>query len=111
MEAAVQKQTYDKGTTTVSTPVQYLQGVGPARAEVFGKLGVQTVGDLLEYFPRDWVFAPGPVKIAQMRADEPATIIGLVESIDFQNYRRPPIFEAIVSDETGVCRVVWFNGG
>ena len=96
---------------TVSTPVQYLKGVGPARAEVFGKLGVQTVGDLLEYFPRDWVFAPGPIKIGQMRAQEPATIIGLVESVDFQSYRRPPIFEAIVSDETGVCRVVWFNGG
>ena len=111
MEAAVEKQTNNKETMTASTPVQYLKGVGPARAQVFAKLGVQTVGDLLEYFPRDWVFAPGPVKIGQMRAEEPATIIGLVESIDFQSYRRPPIFEAIVSDETGVCRIVWFNGG
>jgi ATP-dependent DNA helicase RecG len=111
MDAAVQKQTGNKETMAISTPVQYLKGVGPARAEVFGKLGVQTVGDLLEYFPRDWVFAPGPVKIARMRAEEPATIIGLVESVDFQSHRRPPIFEAIVSDETGVCRIVWFNGG
>src|SRR5512143_2750138 len=111
MDAADGKQAGNKETMTVTTSVQYLKGVGPARAEVFGKLGVQTVGDLLEYFPRDWIFAPGPVKIAQMRAEEPATIIGLVESVDFQSYRRPPIFEAIVSDETGVCRIVWFNGG
>jgi ATP-dependent DNA helicase RecG len=111
MEAAAPQQADSRETMKVSTPVQYLKGVGPARAEVFGKLGVQTVGDLLEYFPRDWVFAPGPVKIARMRADEPATIIGLVESIDYQEHRRPPIFEAIVSDETGVCRIVWFNGG
>ncbi len=110
MEAAA-KPTDTKETMTVATAVQYLKGVGPARAQVFGKLGVQTVGDLLEYFPRDWVFAPGPIKIGQMRAEEEATIIGLVESVDFQSYRRPPIFEAMVSDETGVCRIVWFNGG
>ncbi|MCL5281607.1 MAG: ATP-dependent DNA helicase RecG [Planctomycetes bacterium] len=111
MDTTAGKQAGNKETMTVATSVQYLKGVGPARAEVFGKLGVQTVGDLLEYFPRDWVFAPGPIKIAQMQAEEAATIIGLVESVDFQSYRRPPIFEAIVSDETGVCRIVWFNGG
>ncbi len=92
-------------------PVQYLKGVGPARAAVFEQLGVRTVGDLLEYFPRDWVFTPGRITISQMRPNEPATIIGLVESIDYQQYRRQPLFEAIVSDNTGVCRVVWFHGG
>lgn len=96
---------------TLSTPVQYLKGVGPARAEVFEKLGVRTVADLLEYFPRDWVFAPEAIKIGQMKPEEEATIIGLVESIDFRAYRRPPVFEAIVSDDTGTCRIVWFNGG
>ncbi len=111
MDAAVQKQPDNQETMAVSMAVQYLKGVGPARAQVFAKLGVETVGDLLEYFPRDWVFAPQPIKIGQLRADEPATIIGLVESVDFQSYRQPPIFEAIVSDETGVCRIIWFNGG
>ncbi|MCX5644728.1 MAG: ATP-dependent DNA helicase RecG [Phycisphaerae bacterium] len=111
MDAAVQKQTDSRDAMTASMAVQYLKGVGPARAEVFAKLGVHTVGELLEYFPRDWVFAPGPIKIGQMRAEEPATIIGLVESVDFLSQRRPPMFEAIVADETGVCRIVWFNGG
>jgi ATP-dependent DNA helicase RecG len=111
MESAGQKQAHGRESITLTMPVQYLQGVGPARAVVFGKLGVRTVGDLLEYFPRDWLFAPNPVKIGQMRPDEPATIIGLVESIDYQDYRRLPIFEAIVSDDTGVCRIVWFRGG
>jgi ATP-dependent DNA helicase RecG len=111
MDAVVPKQVDGKETLTASMAVQYLKGVGPGRAQVFEKLGVRTVADLLEYFPRDWVFAPAPVKIGQMTADEPATIIGLVESVDYQDYRRPPIFEALVADETGVCRIVWFNGG
>jgi len=96
---------------TLSTPAQFLKGVGPARARAFAQLGVHTVGDLLEYYPRDWNFAPELVKINQMRPDRTAAVIGLVESIDYQSYRRQPIFEAIVSDDTGVCRIIWFHGG
>lgn len=95
----------------LSMAVQYLKGVGPARAEVFAKMGVNTVEDLLEYYPRDWVFAPQPTKINQLRPGETATVIGLVESTDYQPYRRQPIFEAIVSDDTGICRIIWFHGG
>jgi len=91
-------------------PVQYLKGVGPARARAFAQLGVNSVGDLLEYFPRDWVFAPKAIKISQMQHNQTATIVGLVESIDYQSYRKPPIFEAVLSDDTGVCRIVWFHG-
>ncbi len=99
------------GDIKLSMPVQFLKGVGPARAEIFAKLGVVTVGDLLEYFPRDWVFAPEPKKIGQLEIGETAAIVGLVESTDFKNYHRPAIFEAMVSDETGICRIIWFNGG
>jgi ATP-dependent DNA helicase RecG len=57
----------------LSMPVQYLKGVGPARAMAFAQLGVHTVADLLEYFPRDWNFTPSAVKICQMQPGEPAT--------------------------------------
>jgi len=92
-------------------PVRYLKGVGPARAKTFAQLGVETVGDLLEYFPRDWNFIPESIKIAQMRPGQTASIIGMVESTDYQDYRRQPIFEAVISDDTGVCRIIWFHGG
>jgi ATP-dependent DNA helicase RecG len=95
----------------LSMPVRYLKGVGPARAKTFAQLGVETVGDLLEYFPRDWNFLPEPTKIGQMRPNQTVTIIAMVESIDYQSYRRQPIFEALISDDTGVCRIVWFHGG
>lgn len=54
-----------------STEIQYLKGVGPARAEAFSKLGVDTVGALLRFYPRayedwsrvvpirEWTAAPG----------------------------------------------------
>ncbi len=95
----------------LSMPVQYLKGVGPARAGTFAQLGVMTVGDLLEYFPRNWVFAPDAIKINQIQPEKTVTIVGLIESIDYKSYRRPPIFEAMLSDDTGLCRIVWFRGG
>lgn len=100
-----------KSEITLSTPVQYLKGVGPARAVAFAELGVRTVGDLLEYFPRDWVFTPQAIKINQMRPDDTVTVIGMVESTDYQSYRKPPIFEALISNDTAVCRIIWFHGG
>jgi len=95
----------------ISTPVQYVKGVGPVRAKSFEKLAVQTVGDLLEYYPRDWAFVHGAIKISQLRPGKGATIIGLIESTDYQSYRHPPILEVILSDETAVCRIIWFHGG
>jgi len=50
----------------LSMPVQYVKGVGPARAKTFAQLGVETVGDLLEYFPRDWNFVPERTRINQI---------------------------------------------
>jgi ATP-dependent DNA helicase RecG len=95
----------------LSMPVQFLKGVGPARAKIFSQLGVETVGDLLEYFPRDWNFLPEPIKINKLQPNQKVAVIGMVESTDYQNYRRQPIFEALISDDTGICRIIWFHGG
>ncbi len=92
-------------------PVQYVKGVGPARAETFARLGVKTVGDLLEYFPRDWNFLPELKKINQIQPGREVAVIGLIESTDYQSYRRQPLFEVVISDDTGVCRIIWFHGG
>ena len=101
---------FKKSEIELSTPVQFLKGVGPARAKVFSEMGVEIAADLLEYFPRDWQFMQEPVKINTIKPEQEYTTIGLVESVDFQSYRRPQIFEAIIADETGICRVIWFNG-
>jgi len=94
----------------LQTPVQYIKGVGPVRAKAFEKLGVFTLADLLEYFPRDWQFLPEPVKIGQLQTGQTACIVGMVEQTDFQRFRRQPMFEALVADDSGACRIVWFHG-
>jgi len=95
----------------LSMPVQYVKGVGPARAKTFAQLGVETVGDLLEYFPRGWNFVPERTRINQIKPGHKVAVVGMIESIDYQSYRRQPVFEAMISDDSGVCRLVWFHGG
>jgi ATP-dependent DNA helicase RecG len=105
-------ETNSKGSNKYSLdmPVQFLKGVGPSRAKVFAKLGVDTVADLLEYFPRNWDFVAEPVKINQLQPGRDVSVIGLVESTDFQSFRRQPIFEVTLSDDTGISRAIWFHG-
>ena len=91
-------------------PVQFIKGVGPARAKAFEQLGIKTVIDLLEYFPRDWVFAPELTKIKQIQPGQTVTISGIVESLDYQPYRRTPIFEVYIADDSAQCRLIWFHG-
>jgi len=94
----------------LSTPVQFIKGVGPARAKLFADLGVHTLADLLEYFPRDWVFAPDPVAIGDLQPGQNATVVGLIEQTEPVARRRPPRFRALLSDTTGQLEIVWFHG-
>lgn len=94
----------------LSTPIQFAKGVGPSRAKTFEKLGINTLSDLLEYFPRKWDFLPEPTKIKDLLPDQNVTIIGILEQTDFLQYRRTPMFEATIADETGFCKLVWFHG-
>ncbi|MHC5060825.1 MAG: ATP-dependent DNA helicase RecG [Planctomycetota bacterium] len=94
----------------MTMPVQYVKGVGPAKAKAFADFGVETLADLLEYFPRDWVFMPEPVKIKDLHPNENATVAAVIEQTDFRPFGRQPVFKASAADETGVCQIIWFHG-
>ncbi|MHC5116878.1 MAG: ATP-dependent DNA helicase RecG [Planctomycetota bacterium] len=100
----------DANQITLETPIQFIKGVGPARAKSFAELGVETVSDLLEYYPRDWEFLPEMVKIADAHPNQTACLVGIVEQTDWQPYRKVPIFEITLADDTGYIRIVWFRG-
>jgi ATP-dependent DNA helicase RecG len=73
------------------------------------RLGLLTVGDLLEHLPRDRSQAR---TIAELAPDEVATIVVEVRSITSRPVRRrgmKPLVEAIVADQTGVLKATFFN--
>ncbi|MCC5948056.1 MAG: ATP-dependent DNA helicase RecG [Nitriliruptoraceae bacterium] len=99
-------------------PVTDLPGVGPALAgRLADGLDIATVRDLLTHYPRGYQDAGDVVDIAEVRAGEPATLIG--EVLDWQTRRVPPkgarkrpldLAEARVRQASGnVFGVTFFN--
>ena len=99
------------GRVAPDTPIQYLAGVGPKRAELFGKLGIGTVEHLLRHVPRDYLDARRVRRVRDLRRGELATVIGRVTVA--RERRRPgrSDFQARVEDETGAVQVTWFGQG
>ena len=58
----------------LDTNIQFLKGVGEKRARLYGKLGIATIGDLLEYYPRDYIDFSSPCPIVSAPYDEPCAI-------------------------------------
>lgn len=90
--------------------VQYLKGVGPRRSELFGKLGIHTIRDMLCYFPRDYKDCTRIQRISDAKIGAEITIQGKVLGVQTRTARsRKSILEVFVSDGTGTIAATWFN--
>ncbi|MDY6914206.1 MAG: OB-fold nucleic acid binding domain-containing protein, partial [Planctomycetota bacterium] len=100
------------GQISLEMPVQYVKGVGPARAKQLAALGIETVEDLLLYFPRRFDMRRQVQPIETLGGDEPAaTVAGEVKDTSQQRFGRRPYFQCTLDDETGWVTVKWFHGG
>src|SRR5580693_7693184 len=93
----------------LSTPVQYVKGVGPRIGEVLAAKGIHTVGDLLHYLPFRYEDRLNPRGISELRAGEMATVIGEVRNSGLFRTRRMPIFQLTVGQGRAKLRCLWFN--
>lgn len=101
--------TASRSPSPLDKPVQYLRGVGPQRARLLAQLGIATVGDLVSHYPFRYEEQGRPQTIDTLRLNEPATVIGLVDSAHWRGGFRQAALHAIVRDSTGRMRVTWFN--
>jgi len=100
------------GEIRLDTPVQFVKGVGPVRAEQLAQLGIETVEDLLTYFPRRYDLRRQVQPIASLRDDGlAATVAGEVSHLKEKSFGKRPFFQCTLTDETGSVVVVWFHGG
>ena len=98
----------------LSQPLQYLKGIGPRRAEMLeNELGIQTVGELLAYYPRDYIDRSKMVEIYRVgrrEDDEPETIQGkVVNHTSSPTAKGKRIGKISIYDGTGVALLVNFG--
>jgi ATP-dependent DNA helicase RecG len=100
----------------LSQSVQFLKSVGPKRAESFSKIGINTIKDLLFYFPSRYLDRStllNTIKVLQYIRDGydgEVTIIGQVILKDSIRYGKKQLFKVKMKDGAGFFECVWFQG-
>ena len=94
---------------SIDSPVSDIPGIGFSNSKALAKQDVYTVRDFLYYFPRRYDDYSAFKAINKVVPDEVVTVIGVVRSISSGKRGRYQVTECLVSDNTGVLRVTWFN--
>lgn len=91
--------------------VQYVKGVGPNKAKLLNNLGINTLDDLITYFPRTYEDRSKPKNIAELVDGEEALIEVMATSnvSELRIGKNRTILKLIVRDETAPCVITWFN--
>lgn len=93
----------------VLRPLIDVKGVGPEMAKKFAVLGVETVSDLIDYYPRRYDDYSSVEPISDIKPGM-VTIKAVIKQAKGRYVRRGMhVTEAVASDETGSVRLVWFN--
>ncbi len=96
----------------LQAPIEYLKGVGPARADLLRtELNIHTFQDLLSLFPYRYIDRTQFYKIASLQnSNAEVQIIGKITSVKMVPQKRGKRMVAVFEDETGMMELVWFQG-
>ncbi len=91
--------------------VRFAKGVGPAKAKLFENLGIQSIEDLISFFPRRYEDRRQITPIAQAQLGKWQTIIGKVlrKSSKKSWHTRKHVLDVIIDDQSGRIACTWFN--
>ncbi len=98
-------------TITFKTKIEKLPFIGQAYAKKLHKVGIETAGDLLFYFPFRYDDFSEVKKISEVSLGEVVSVRGKI--LDIQNIRtwkkKMNLTEALIEDDSGAIKTVWFN--
>ncbi|HQQ95532.1 MAG TPA: ATP-dependent DNA helicase RecG [Bacteroidia bacterium] len=104
--------TQRSGQEILDTPIEYLKGVGPARAEALKKeTGIRRFEDLVRYYPFRYVDRTRFTRIGDLQEDQNyVQVRGVLEHIEILGQKRGKRLVARLRDESGTVDLVWFQG-
>ncbi|MFH1457006.1 MAG: ATP-dependent DNA helicase RecG [Patescibacteria group bacterium] len=95
----------------LNTPIRDISKITAVVAPKFSKLGLKTIGDLLFYFPFRYEDYSKLLKIQDIQPGVLLTIKVKIELLESRRsfHKKMILVEAVVADETGKVKVIWFN--
>ena len=94
----------------IKTPVSSIAGIGPQLTKTLAKVNVFTVGDLLQYYPRDYEDRTRKVTFREQAANYGKVhTVAQVVAHEWFGYGRMKTLKIIVNDGTGTAELICFN--
>ncbi|MBN8703970.1 MAG: ATP-dependent DNA helicase RecG [Bacteroidetes bacterium] len=99
-------------TNYLDTPIEYIKGVGPQRADALKtELHIFSAEDLIKHYPYRYVDRTKFYKVREINADIPyVQVMGKIIDMRTVGEKRAKRFIATLKDETGEVELVWFQG-
>jgi ATP-dependent DNA helicase RecG len=94
----------------LSTPIQFVKGIGPRLAETLAAKGISVIEDLLYYLPFRYEDRINPRTIAELCPGEMASVIAEVRTSALLRTRRMPIMEMTAGQGRATLKCMWFRG-
>ena len=93
-----------------ASPITALKGIGEKTAALFHRVGVDTVGELLSYYPRTYDVYERPVSIGALEADKTQAVTGFIRRMpDGRRVGRYHITTVSLEDNGLHLQLSWFN--
>lgn len=93
-----------------ATNIRELKGIGEKTQKLFHKIGIETVGDLIRYYPKGFDIYEEPVPIAEAGEGTVVTVTGAIfGKVQVSGTRNMQVTSMHVKDITGTLRAVWFR--
>ncbi|WP_124066394.1 ATP-dependent DNA helicase RecG [Clostridium sp. E02] len=91
-------------------PIETLKGIGEKTGKLLGKLGIRTVDDLLEYYPRAYDIYEEPSLIGDLNPETIMSVAGLLlKTPSVKRYNRIQVITTSLKDTTGTLQLTWYN--
>ena len=94
----------------MGTPISSLKGIGTKTAQLYSKIGIETVEDLLTYYPRDYDIFKDPIAIGSVKEGGICAVEGMViKTPEKKEVRNLQIVTTMIRDESGGMELIWYN--
>ncbi len=94
---------------SLASGLTILPGIGARRADLLGKMGIDTIGDLLLHAPRRYIDRSAFSRIADLKVNSTQTVVGRVVRVETKLAKQKHLTIAHLDDASSRLACIWFN--
>lgn len=90
--------------------IRSIKGIGEKTQALFGKLGIETIGDLLRYYPRDYDEYKTPIAVTEIKEGEKCAVLGRISGrVGMHSTGRKSVVTAGIREGAYFLQLTWYN--